>query len=81
LPVRVVADERERNSRIPDLLRNAGASVDIAQLQVGDYVVSPEEVVERKTVRDLISSIYDGRLYIHCSQLVKHYQKPVIMVQ
>lgn len=81
MPVRVVADERERNSRIPDLLRNAGASVDIAQLQVGDYVVSPEEVVERKTVRDLISSIYDGRLYIQCSQLVKHYQKPVIVVQ
>ena len=81
MPVRVVADERERNSRIPDLLRNAGATVDITQLQVGDYIVSPEEVVERKTVRDLIGSIYDGRLYIQCSQLVKHYQKPVIVVQ
>jgi DNA excision repair protein ERCC-4 len=81
LPVRVVADERERNSRIPDLVREAGASVDFAQLPVGDYIVSPEEVVERKTVRDLISSIYDGRLYIQCSQLVKHFQKPVIIVQ
>ncbi|HEV8388184.1 MAG TPA: ERCC4 domain-containing protein [Nitrososphaera sp.] len=81
MPVRVVADERERNSRIPDLLRNAGATVDIAQLQVGDYIVSPEEVVERKTVRDLIGSIYDGRLYIQCSQLVKHYQKPIIVIQ
>lgn len=80
-PVRVVVDERERNSRIPELLRNAGATVDIAQLQVGDYIVSPEEVIERKTVRDLIGSIYDGRLYIQCSQLVKHYQKPAIVVQ
>jgi DNA excision repair protein ERCC-4 len=81
LPVRVVADERERNSRIPDLLRDAGAFVDFAQLPVGDYIVSPEEVIERKTVRDLISSIYDGRLYIQCSQLVKHFQKPVIVIQ
>lgn len=81
LPVRVVADERERKSRIPDLIRNAGGTVDFAQLQVGDYIVSPEEVVERKTVHDLISSIYDGRLYIQCSQLVKHFQRPVIMVQ
>ena len=68
MPVRVVADERERNSRIPELVREAGASVDFAQLPVGDYIVSPEEVVERKTVRDLISSIYDGRLYIQCAQ-------------
>ena len=81
LPVRVVADEREKNSRIPDLIRSAGGSVDFAQLPVGDYIVSPEEVVERKTVRDLISSIFDGRLYIQCSQLVKHFQKPVIVIQ
>ena len=77
----MVADERERNSRIPELVREAGASVDFAQLPVGDYIVSPEEVVERKTVRDLISSIYDGRLYIQCAQLVKHFQKPVIVIQ
>ncbi|HJS82978.1 MAG TPA: ERCC4 domain-containing protein [Nitrososphaera sp.] len=81
MPVRVVADERERNSRIPELVREAGASVDFALLPVGDYIVSPEEVVERKTVRDLISSIYDGRLYIQCAQLVKHFQKPVIVIQ
>ncbi len=81
MPVRVVADERERNSRIPELVREAGASVDFALLPVGDYIVSPVEVVERKTVRDLISSIYDGRLYIQCAQLVKHFQKPVIVIQ
>jgi DNA excision repair protein ERCC-4 len=37
--------------------------------------------VERKTVRDLVSSIYDGRLFVQCSDLVKHYQKPLIVVQ
>lgn len=80
-PVRIVIDERERNSRIPELVKLAGGSVDFAQLPVGDYIVSAEEVVERKTVSDLLSSIYDGRLYIQCSQLVKHFQKPVILVQ
>ncbi len=79
--VRIVVDERERNSRIPELVRDAGAAVDFAQLAVGDYIVSPEEAVERKTVRDLISSIYDGRLFIQCTQLVKHYQKPLIVIQ
>jgi DNA excision repair protein ERCC-4 len=78
---RIVVDEREKNSGIPQLLSKAGASIDFAQLTVGDYVVSPETAVERKTVRDLIGSIYDGRLYIQCSGLVRHYQKPIIVVQ
>jgi DNA excision repair protein ERCC-4 len=37
--------------------------------------------VERKTVRDLVGSIYDGRLFVQCSDLVKHYPKPLLVVQ
>lgn len=48
MPVRIVVDEREKNSDIPELLRNAGAVIDFAQLKVGDYIVSPETAVERK---------------------------------
>lgn len=81
MSVRIVVDERERNSNIPELLKNAGAIIDFTQLKVGDYVVSSETAVERKTVRDLISSIYDGRLFIQCSDLVKYYQKPLLIVQ
>lgn len=81
MPVRIVVDERERNSNIPELLKNAGAVIDFTQLKVGDYVVSSETAVERKTVRDLISSIYDGRLFLQCSDLVKYYQKPLLVVQ
>jgi DNA excision repair protein ERCC-4 len=50
-------------------------------MQAPDYVVSSETAVERKTVRDLISSIYDGRLFVQCSDLVKYYQKPLLVVQ
>jgi DNA excision repair protein ERCC-4 len=81
VPVRIVVDERERSSKIPELLVNAGAVVDFTQLKVGDYIVSTETAVERKTVRDLISSIYDGRLFVQCSDLVNHYQKPLLVVQ
>jgi DNA excision repair protein ERCC-4 len=81
VPVRIVVDERERNSNIPELLKNAGAIIDFTQLKVGDYVVSSETAIERKTVRDLVSSIYDGRLFLQCSDLVKYYQKPLLVVQ
>lgn len=81
MQTRIVVDERERLSGIPDFLRMAGARVDFVQLAVADYVVSPEVAVERKTVHDLVSSIYDGRLYVQCSELVKHYSKPVVVIQ
>jgi DNA excision repair protein ERCC-4 len=81
VPVRIVVDERERSSNIPELLKNAGAVIDFTQLKVGDYIVSSETAVERKTVRDLVSSIYDGRLFVQCSDLVRYYQKPLLVVQ
>lgn len=81
MPARIVVDEREKKSGIPKLLKDAGAVIDFAQLKVGDYIVAPEIAVERKSIRDLISSIYDGRLFIQCSDLVKYYQKPLLVVQ
>ncbi|HEY7734972.1 MAG TPA: ERCC4 domain-containing protein [Nitrososphaera sp.] len=78
---RIVIDEREKNSGIPDLLRKSGMRLDFSQLAVGDYIVAPEIAVERKSIGDLVSSIYDGRLYVQCSELVKHYQKPVVVIQ
>lgn len=81
MPARIVIDEREKPSGIPELLKSAGAIIDFAQLKVGDYLVSPETAVERKTIRDLVSSIYDGRLFMQCSDLVTHYQKPLLLVQ
>jgi ERCC4-type nuclease len=81
VPARIVVDERERKSGIPDLLRQAGAIIDFAQLNVGDYIVSPETAVERKTIQDLLNSIFDGRLFVQCSQLNEHYVKPVLIVE
>jgi DNA excision repair protein ERCC-4 len=81
MPVRIVVDEREKGSRIPTLLRQAGAIIDFAQLKVGDYIVSPETAIERKTIHDLISSIYDGRLFVQCSELSQHYSKPVVIIE
>jgi len=81
VPVRIVVDERERTSRIPGLLRQAGAVTDFAHLKVGDYVISTETAIERKTIHDLLNSIYDGRLLVQCSDLIQHYAKPVIIIE
>jgi DNA excision repair protein ERCC-4 len=79
--VRIVIDERERSSKIPNLLRQMGIAIDFASLAVGDYIVSPETAIERKTINDLLASIYDGRLYVQCSDLIQHYSRPVVVIE
>ena len=81
MPGRIIVDERERSSRVPGLLRQAGAVTDFAHLKVGDYVISTDTAIERKTIRDLLNSIYDGRLLVQCSDLVQHYAKPLIIIE
>jgi len=48
---RVVVDEREKPSGIPDLLKGFGLQIEYRMLDVGDYLVSPEYAVERKEGR------------------------------
>lgn len=79
--VRIVVDERERQSGIPEELVRLKAVVDYARLLVGDYIVAPDSAVERKSVRDLVMSIYDGRLFSQCSELATHYTKPILIVE
>lgn len=79
--LRIVVDKRERNSGIPELLKQSGVLVDFATLKVGDYIVFDNVAIERKTIPDLLSSFYDGRLFIQCSQLVKYFSSPLLIVE
>ncbi len=79
--LRIVVDERERKSGIPDLLKSVGMNIEMKTLSVGDYIVAPETVVERKSIRDLLSSVFDGRLFDQCSRLKEHFQNPIVLVE
>ena len=79
--LRIVVDEREKKSGIPDLLKGTGINLEIKTLPVGDYIVAPETVVERKTISDLVSSVFDGRLFDQCNRLKEHYQFPILLIE
>lgn len=79
--LRIVVDERERKSGIPDLLRAIGINIEMKTLPIGDYIVAPETVVERKSISDLVSSIFDGRLFDQCSRLKEHFENPIILME
>jgi len=78
---RVVADERERQSGVPDKLSKLDVRVYYSRLAVGDYVVNPEIAAERKSIGDFVSSVYDGRLFAQASALSSSYRKPYIIVE
>ena len=79
--LRIIVDEREKKSGIPKLLDAIGIKTEIKTLMVGDYIVGPETVVERKSIQDLLSSIFDGRLFDQCNRLKEHFQFPIIVVE
>jgi DNA excision repair protein ERCC-4 len=50
-------------------------------IDVGDYILSPEICVERKSTSDLISSLNSGRLHSQAEQLCRHYSKPLLLIE
>lgn len=51
------------------------------QLTVGDYILTPEICVERKSVRDLITSLRNGRLYNQAETMLQHYKNPLLLIE
>ena len=79
--LRIIVDKRERKSGIPKLLKSVGLNVEMKTLPIGDYIVASETVVERKSIRDLMSSVFDGRLFDQCSRLKEHFEHPILLVE
>jgi DNA excision repair protein ERCC-4 len=81
IPARVIADERERASGVPEELSKLNVRVYFSRLPVADYVLNPELAVERKSVRDLVSSVYDSRLFYQAAKISAAYAKPFLLVE
>ena len=61
---------REFRSALPSILHSRGFEIVPVTLEVGDYVLSPELCVERKSISDLYGSFKSGRL--HTQATVRH---------
>ena len=79
--LRIIVDERERKSGIPDLLKSIGLNIEMKTLPIGDYIVAPETIVERKSIRDLMASVFDGRLFDQCTRLKEHFEHPIVLME
>ncbi|KAK7042132.1 ERCC4 domain-containing protein [Favolaschia claudopus] len=80
-PAQVIVDMREFRSTLPSLLHASSILVIPATLTVGDYILTPDICVERKSLPDLISSFNSGRLYTQCELMSVHYKHPVLLIE
>lgn len=69
--LQVIVDVREFRSSLPSLLHAAGFDVKPTTITIGDYIITPEMCVERKSIPDLIQSFNSGRL--HAPPLLAQY--------
>ncbi|XP_071859603.1 DNA repair endonuclease XPF-like isoform X2 [Bombus fervidus] len=81
IPNTVVVDMREFRSELPAILYTRGMKVEPITLQVGDYILSPDICVERKSISDLIGSLNSGRLYNQAVAMTRHYSKPMLLIE
>ena len=79
--VYVYVDHRERNSGIAKKLSEMGATVDVKQLEVADFLVSERVAIERKTVPDFLQSLIDGRLMTQMSEMARNFETPLVIIE
>lgn len=74
--VKVVVDVREFRSALPSMLHKEGLFVLPVTLEIGDYILSPEICVERKSISDLFGSLNSGRLF-NQAESMRRFTKPL----
>ncbi len=79
--IKVVADYREVPSKIPDLLKEKGAAIELKSLKTGDYIVNDEVLFERKTRDDFVLSIIQGRLFSQCARMKRSDYHNVLLIE
>lgn len=77
----VYADSREGNSKVIRHLTEMEMDVKVRPMAVGDYQVSDDVAIERKTAKDFVDSIMDKRLFKQATDLREEFKNPLIILE
>lgn len=79
--VSIIADTREAGSEIMDELAKWDCKLILQQLPLADFILSKKVAVERKTCKDFINSIIDGRLFEQVREMVNTFENPILIIE
>jgi len=79
--LKIRVDYREKASGLVDLLKTEDVFIEVKKVPYGDYVINDSITIERKTAKDFLVSIIDGRLFNQLSNLKKHCLNPILLIE
>ncbi|MBD8088504.1 hypothetical protein IFT48_00670 [Pseudomonas fluorescens] len=80
--VRIYADTREaRSGVIKALQAMANVHVTVVELPCGDYILSPEVAVERKSAVDFVNSVMSGHIFEQVARMKIDYVRPMVLIE
>lgn len=77
--MKIVFDYREAGD-VTTELQKMGVDLKSKRLQIGDFLISKDTAVERKTVHDFLQSIINKRIFSQLSDL-KKFEKPLLIIE
>ena len=80
MALKIVVDKREPDI-IVALLMELGMDVERRTITPGDYIISSECGIERKTVNDFMNSVFSGRVFEQVYRLREAYGKPILILE
>ncbi len=58
-----------------------GVQIEAKRLPVGDFLLSKDVCIEKKTVSDFLQSLMDNRLFEQSKNMVSNFEKPIIILE
>ncbi|RAP48863.1 MAG: Hef nuclease [Methanosphaera sp. rholeuAM74] len=77
----IYVDYREKSSNMMRELDKLNCIVKVKNMGVGDYQITDDIIIERKTVEDFSKSITDKRLYQQAKELTTNCHKPLLIIE
>ena len=77
----IQVDHREASTTFVAHMRSLQCNIQLTHLYHGDVRISDRVLIERKSSRDIISSLVDGRLLSQCRRLLAAAPRPLLLVE
>lgn len=80
--IRIIMDHREVNETLKQtLLIEPSVRLEVSTLKTGDFLINDLLLVERKTFKDFVASIKDGRIFEQAARLSSGTKRNLIILE
>lgn len=78
--ITIYADKREAQTPVLQRLADLNVHLKVGELEIGDFVIAADVVVERKTATEFVAGIMSGRLFNQAGKMQLKYRRVIFMI-